>query len=76
MLDKKICISCFQKNEKPWDEDDWSNGYVDCPKEEFEVKFKGQKIATDFPYYKLLAAILAMHRIDETPNHCKKQIKS
>jgi len=73
MLDKKICISCFQKNEKLWDEENWSNGYVNCPKEEFEIKFKGQKITEDFPYYRLLSAILSQHETDKAPNYCKKQ---
>jgi hypothetical protein len=70
MLNKKTCVRCFQKNEKAWDEDDWINGVVECPKEELILTYKNKPVPKSHEYYKLLLAIFSTQEIISTPTHC------
>jgi hypothetical protein len=70
MLNKKTCRKCYQKNEKIWDEELWRDGFIDCPKEELDMRFKGKEIREESRYYNFFMNIYSARTINEIPNHC------
>jgi hypothetical protein len=73
MLNKKTCITCHQKNETKWDEELWNQGYVDCPKEEVNLTYKGKPVSKTNPYYNLFSQLFGNTDINEIPKHCPYQ---
>jgi len=67
MLNKNICIKCYQKHEKKWDEELWKLGVIECPKEEV-------MIPENKKHQHMWITILAHRKIENCEDTCIHQI--
>jgi len=65
MLNRRVCGRCLQWHEQPWDEDEWREGYVDCPRDlVVNPRIKDLKVR------RMLGTVFGMTETSEIPDHC------
>ena len=73
MLNKNICIKCFQRHEKIWDEELWNTNIIECPKEEVNPILFDKPIPKNRKDYYMWMTIFAHRNIINDNEPCIHQ---
>lgn len=74
-LHKHICQKCYLYHERVWtknNEEDWSEGFITCPVDHFDViSHKGEPVRVDKPTRNLFGAIFGWIKNTQLPKWCQ-----
>jgi len=75
-LEKSKCQKCFSLHEKKWDELEWSDGFVTCPKDAFIVRNKDGHKVPKRGEFAFIYNIYGTREVADLPPHwCNFQFK-